>query len=178
MRVDYAFYATDRDQPTIYLELETLDRAQLYNFLPRRDSNSDQSKFWYWYGIVANHLTGHSLAPRALIFLLVLPDEPVHNYRVWDVYDAKLFDTDIRRLIYQSPFRFYDPLIKTAAQLFLECPIEFPSGGGGWSTSTPKEFQHVCELVLVTVTRSFIVMVRGKKGFVTAADERYPLLWK
>src|SRR5882724_6772842 len=28
IRVDYSFYTTDRDKPIIYLELETLDRAQ------------------------------------------------------------------------------------------------------------------------------------------------------
>jgi hypothetical protein len=177
MRVDYSFYATDRDQPMIYLELETLDRAQLYNFLPRKNGDSDASKLWHWYGIVANHLTKRGLAPSALIFLLVLPDEPVSSYQVWDVYDAKLFDTEIRQLIYLSPFRVYDSLIKAAAQLFLERRMEFPTGGGDWKTCTPKDFQEVCELVFVTVTRAFLVVARGKEGFVTAADKRYPLLW-
>src|SRR5215831_3279799 len=158
MRVDYSFYDTDRDHPIIYLELETLDRAQLYNFLPRKNQDIDESKFWHWYGIVANHLAKRRLAPRALIFLLVLPDEPVKSYHVWDIDYAKLFHADIRRLIYQSPFRVYDPLIKAAAQLFLKHPREFPNDAGGWKTHKPKELQHVCELVFVTATRAYIVV--------------------
>src|SRR5712692_8009836 len=132
-------------------------------FLPRK--NGDESKLWHWYGIVANHLTQRGCAPRALIFLLVLPDEPVKSYHVWDVDYAKLFHPDIRKLIYQSPFRVYDPLIKATAQLFLERTMDFPNNTGGWRTSKPKEFQDVCELVFVTVARSFLVVARGKQGF-------------
>src|SRR5438552_17182321 len=77
MCVDYVFTDELACRPTVYLELETLDRAQLYNFLPRRDDDVDDSKLWHYYGILAKHLENIERAPRAQVFLLVLTDAPV-----------------------------------------------------------------------------------------------------
>ena len=81
MRVDYSFHDGNVQSPKLYVELETLDRAQLYNFLLHRDPNRDESKFWYYYGIVAKDIENKEHAPRALMFLLVLPDEPASAIR-------------------------------------------------------------------------------------------------
>jgi hypothetical protein len=54
MRVDYVLHEGNVEKPKLYVELETLDRAQLYNFLPHRKPARDESKFWYYYGILAN----------------------------------------------------------------------------------------------------------------------------
>jgi hypothetical protein len=178
MRVDYAFTEELSERPAVYLELETLDRAQLYNFLPRHDPDIDDSKLWHYYGILAKHLQNVERAPRALVFLLVLPDEPVDRYQLWDTArDVGLFSSALAPLIYQSPFRFFDPLIKTAARLFLQRHEEFPVGSGMWERRKIADLQGTCELVFVTVTRTAMVVARGRDGFRADAERRYTLGW-
>jgi len=178
MRVDYAFSDARSRRPHIYLELETLDRAQLYNFLPRPDEEDDESKLWHYYGLLAKHLQGIELAPKALLFVMVLPDEPVDRYQLWDTArDVGLFRSELAPLIYQSPFRFFDPLIKSAARLFLRRLESFPTRLGGWESHRIADLQHVCELVFVTLTRKVMVVSRGRDGFAPNAERRYPLTW-
>jgi hypothetical protein len=181
MRVDYAFHDRDFAKPTLYVELETLDRAQLYNFHPHPKAIRDESKLWHYYGLVAKHLDAperRQAAPRALIFLLVLPDERVERYRIWDACrDYRLVDASVAELIRESPFRIYDPLIKATARLFLERLVELPSGNGHWRKQRLRELQSVCELVFVTMTRTHIVVSRGRDGFTATSDRRYRLAW-
>lgn len=179
MRVDYAFDGASGKFPKIFLELETLDRSQLYNFHPRRKPNQDVSKLWHYYGILAKHLEGVQRAPRAFVFLLILPDERVGSYSVWDADRYhRLLDSSLVPLIRQSPFRIYDPLIKATARQFLAKRFEFPNGRGGWSKQTPKDLQGVCELVFLTATRTNLVVSRGKEDFSFEREAKHPLQWR
>jgi hypothetical protein len=61
--VDYVF--GDPDHPLYYFELESLDRAQLYLFLPHGGSR-DESKLWYYWGTLCKKNRGDKSMLRLL----------------------------------------------------------------------------------------------------------------
>jgi hypothetical protein len=91
------------------------------------------NKLWHYYVTLAKAYQGRSDAPRYFIWLLVLPDSPVANYQIWDL-DRRLgfFNRKFRKpfahLIRQSPYRFYDPMIKLAARQFLTRRLQLTEG--------------------------------------------------
>ena len=96
----------------------------------------------------------------------------------WDASPYYGFvDRSLAGLILHSPFRFYDPLIKAGARRFLDQPVDFPDGKGGWRKRKPSELQGECELVFVTLTRTHLVVSRGRDDFSFEAEKRYPLRW-
>ena len=165
-----------------FLELESLDRAQLYLFWEHKGISEEDNgnKLWYYYGTLANH---HDLGwkeeiPRYFVWLLILPEHKVGSYPIWDVSDYELFHPSVKKLIYENPFKFYDPLIKTAASKFLRQKHEFrPFGTKRWITKRLTEFQDVCELVFITCTGDRLVMSRGKDLFSPSKEISLPIDW-
>ena len=99
------------------------------------------------------------------MFLLVLPDEPVDRYPLWDTArDVGLFSSALAPLVHQSPFRFFDPLIKSAGRLFLHRQEEFPNASGRWERRRIVDLQATCELIFITVTRTYMLVARGSDG--------------
>jgi hypothetical protein len=81
-------YVLNKDSnPHFFLELESLDRAQLYLFREHEgvtEENND-NKLWYYYGTLVNHYTYGKKVPKYFIWLLILPDRRVEPYQLWDV---------------------------------------------------------------------------------------------
>jgi hypothetical protein len=179
--VDYVFRKGRKAE--IFLELESLDRAQLYLFwehkgIPEKDN---ENKLWYYYGTLANY---HDLGkkggvPRYFVWLLILPDRKVGSYQVWDVGEPYyLFHSSVKKLIYENPFDFYDPMIKAAARKFLQKKHDFrPFGTKGWITKRLFDFQDICELIFITCTGNRLVMSRGKDMFSPSKGTSIPIDW-
>jgi hypothetical protein len=178
-RVDYVLH--DGRDLRIFVEVESLDRAQLTTFFGHRDvADADNlNKLWYYYGTLVNHYTLGHPAPRYFVWLLILPDIPVKAYQIWDSMPAyRFFHPGLNRLVYASPYRFYDPLIKTAARLFLVQGHDFlPRGGGPWTTRPLTEFQETCELVFITCTTDRLILSRGINEFQPTLEQTLPLDW-
>lgn len=177
-RVDYVYSKNGRDK--IYLELETLDRAQLYLFWEHKKlrENDNANKLWYYYGTLAKHYDLHETIPRYFIWLLVLPDRKVTSYSTWDVHTPqyKYFHTSLRKLIFENPYRFYDHLIKTAARLFLDKEITFDQQNS--TSQKGQTFHDVCELVFITCTGDRLILSRGKDRFEPKKEKVVTLTWR
>lgn len=180
--VDYVFLKGQKAE--IFLELESLDRAQLYLFWEHKGipENDNGNKLWYYYGTLANH---HDQGrkdgtPRYFVWLLILPEHKVGSYPIWDVGEPySLFHHSVKKLIYENPFHFYDPLIKTAARKFLQKKHEFNlPGTKRWITRRLTDFQDVCELVFITCTGDRLVMSRGKDLFSPSKEISLPIDWR
>jgi hypothetical protein len=176
-RVDYVLYADEG--PTIFIELETLDRAQLYVFVDPERAEDNDNKLWYYYATLGERHRKAIRGPHLFVWILVLPDEPVGQYQIWDS-NSGFFFRKLQPLIRESPFRFYDPLIKASARLFLRRIVDFPNPPDltSWSRRAPKDLQHLCELVFFTVTRKELIVSRGKDLFASHKERRAPLRWR
>jgi hypothetical protein len=166
-RVDY--FLRRGDEPKFFLELESLDRAQLYTFLDHEGISEDDNdnKLWYYYGTLVNSADFGQKVPKYLVFLVILPNCRVEPYQIWDVTpEYKFFHPSLKKLIYESPYKFYDHLIKSAARLFIskEHGFKGPSARK-WTKKTLTQLQDVCELVFITCTGSQLVMSRGRDRF-------------
>lgn len=174
--VDYVF--GDLERPRYFLEVESLDRAQLYLFVPYEHSNNE-SKLWYYWATVCKKIAGDKRMPRYFVWFLILPDERVTRYPIWDCdkqypyYDRKLIP-----LVLESPFKFYDHLIKTAARQFLKKPQEIRGSDGKWiKNECLQDYQSTCELIFITCTGRQVVMSRGRDEFDPAKEKRLTLRW-
>jgi hypothetical protein len=176
-RVDYVL---DTDEgPGIFIELETLDRAQLHVFVDPDRAEDNDNKLWYYYATLGERYRKAVKGPQVFVWILVLPDEPVGQYQIWDS-GSGFFFRKLQPLIRESPFRFYDPLIKASARLFLRRREDFPNPPDfkSWSRMAPRELQHLCELVFFTVTRKELILARGKDLFASHKERRVPLRWR
>ena len=174
--VDYVL--GDPGHPLYFFELESIDRAQLYLFLTRKNEKIDDSKLWYYWGTVCKKIVGDKAMPRYFVFLLVLPDEPARGMPMWDIHYAKLFDRDLRRIIESNPFSFYDRMIKTAARLFIQKETWLTGKGQDvWVKGKLSDYQDICELVIFTVTGRQLIMSRGRDGFDPAKERTVLLRW-
>ena len=166
--------------PRYFFEVESLDRAQLYLFLPHGKPNDD-SKLWYYWGTVCKQIMGDKNMPRYFVWLLILPDQPVTTIPFWDAskYD-RLFSRHLREIVQDSPFRFYDQIIKTSAKLFLRRNQEMKmnSTEDGWQKGRLLDYQDKCELVILTCTGQQLIMPRGRDKFDPAKEKRVLLRWK
>jgi hypothetical protein len=166
-RVDYLLRRGE--EPMFFLELESLDRAQLYAFLDHEGiaEVDNDNKLWYYYGTLVNSFDFGKKVPKYFVFFLILPDRRVEPYQIWDVTpEYKFFHPSLKKLVYESPYKFYDHLIKSAARLFIskEHGFKGPSARK-WTKKTLAQLQDVCELVFITCTGYQLVMSRGRDSF-------------
>lgn len=181
--VDYVLYK--QGNPIFFLELESLDRSQLCTFWDGGVSDENNlNKLWYYYGTLVNHYTYGLKAPKYFVWLLILPDRRVEPYQVWDVTpEYGLFHPSLRKLVCESPYRFYDHLIKAAARLFIMEHHDFKlPNTTGW-TKIPLvdgdvEFQDVCELIFITCSVDRLIMSRGKDRFDPDRELSVRLRWR
>jgi hypothetical protein len=183
-QVDFVF-AVRRDEgvPLLFLEVESLGGAQLYQFCEHRGINKEENcnKLWYYYETLANHFTAGQRVPRYFVWLLILPDCRIERspYQWWDANpNYKFIHPSLKELVCQSPYRFYDHLIKTSARLFIEKYQDFLAPWtNGWVTKGLRECQEVCELVFITCTIDRLIMSRGKDFFDPNQEVSVPLNW-
>lgn len=172
------FVIGDPSRPRYFFEVESLDRAQLYLFLPH-GGRKDHSKLWYYWATVCKRNSGDRKMPRYFVWLLILPDQPIVNFPFWDAYEYHLFSRKLRPLVQANPFSFYDRLIKTSAQLFLRKQQELIDPQGKWQNrGCLQDYQDRCELVFLTCTGRQLIMSRGRDGFDPAKEKRVLLKWK
>ena len=178
--VDYVLCRSD--QLLFFLELESLDRAQLYLFREHEaiTEESNENKLWYYYGTLVNHYTYKKKVPRYFVWLLILPDRKVKSYQIWDVTaEYGFFHPSLKTMIYQNPYRFYDHLIKSAARQFIMRQHDFKcTPAASWKKKTLARFQDVCELVFITCTGDRLIMSRGKDFFDPKKEIEVELDWK
>lgn len=178
-RVDYAFMKT-REEPAIFLELESLGRSQLYLFTDAvfHPKNND-NKLWYYYGTLGKHLTAGYSVPRFFVFLLSLPDYPVTPYQIWDIHkEYQLFQPDLCKIVYANPFQFYDYQIKAQARAFLQRERYFLDKDGNWVERELEDIHKISELVFITCTIDELILSRGKDLFDPRKDRRFPIQWR
>ena len=180
-RVDYVL--CKGGTPQIFLELESLDRAQVSTFRDPAGKLEKHSlnKLWYYYVTLGERHRGKLPGPRVFAFLLILPDEPVGYYQNWDCSkDYSFFKPSLAPRIRQNPFRFYDHRIKACARRFLQTRQQFPVPPGleSWTWKTPKQLEHLSELVLFTATRKELIMSRGRHLFAKDKEVRQPFRWR
>lgn len=174
--VDFVF--TSKNGCKYFLELESLDRAQLHLFLPH-GGKTDESKLWYYWGTLCKKNEGYDGMPRYFVFLLILPDQRVGTIPWWDAGRYyKLFSPRLRRIVQSNPFSFYDRMIKTCARLFLNKTQEIIGRDGQWRKGRLQDFQDICELVIVTCTGRQLIMSRGKDEFDPAKEKQVLIGWK
>jgi hypothetical protein len=179
-RVDYVYRKNGKDK--LYLELETLDRAQLYLFWEHKKLKDkyNANKLWYYYGTLANYYDLKQPVPRYFVWLLILPDRKVKNYTTWDVHvpQYKYFHSSLRKLIFENPYRFYDHLIKTVARLFLsENKYMKELEQRGRNNHRGKKIHDICELVFITCTGDRLILSRGKDLFDPKKERIVKLNW-
>ncbi len=175
-QVDYVL--GNPDQPKYFLELESLDRTQLYLFLPH-GGRKDGSKLWYYWATVCKQIMGDKSMPRYFVWLLILPDQPVKNFPFWDATKYyRLLSPLLRPLVQDNPFRFYDWMIKTSARLFIQKVRWMKDNKGEWQQGRLQDHQEKCELVFLTCTGRQLIMSRGRDGFDPAKEKRVLLKWK
>ncbi len=172
-RVDYVF--GNLQHPKFFLELESIDRAQLYLFLADEDK-LDDSKLWYYWATVCKHLNGYPRMPRYFVFLLILPEEKINNLPFWDAHEYQIFSPRLRQLIEENPFGFYDRMIKTSARLFIE-KRQWLYKEGKWIKDFLQKYQGICELVFVTATERRLIMSRGKDNFNSSKEKYLQVRW-
>ena len=179
-RVDYVFFYNER--LFIFFELESLDRSQLYLFFEHRDikDRDNGNKLWYYYATTAKSYEGKEQAPKYFIFFLVLPDQVVKRYQIWDPdKSCRFIHPSLKPLIYQNPYRFYDNLIKSSARLFLQKELEFKEPKTDkWIKKKLVDFQDTCELVFITCTIKELILSRGTNLFDPKAETKIELTFK
>ncbi len=178
-RVDYVYFKNQKQY--IFLELETLDRAQLYLFSDiklKSGEYTEENKLWYYLGTIKKHINAKELIPRYFIWLLILPDKKVDDYstNLWDIKkwgDKKeyILHPSLKDLIFENPYRFYDHLIKTSARLFLTAKQDDLKG------KSLTHFQNICELVFLTCTGDRLIMSRGKDHFTQKKEKSVAIEW-
>ena len=176
--VDYVI--GDPEQPKYFFELESLDRAQLYLFLPH-GGRKDQSKLWHYFGTVCKRIMGDRKMPRYFVWLLILPDQPVKNLPWWDANYFGLFGRKLRQIVQASPFAFYDRMIKTSSRLFLQRNQDLAylkDGNEEWKAGKLQDCQNICELVFLTCTGRQLIMSRGRDRFDPTKEKQVLLQWK
>jgi hypothetical protein len=159
-------------------ELESLDRAQVYTFKCQFDEDCGKRDY-YW--ATVDHLVRHpDDGPlEFFLFFLTLPDFPVAPYTVWDASDEYYGVTKAdREEIFRSPYGFYDHRIKT---ILREMLLNRDAEAKDWNWLVDGrplgDFQHVCELVLITLTGSELVLARGRDLLDPAREIRHPAAW-
>ena len=176
--VDFVFM--ENGKPLIFFELESLDRSQLYLFSDGGASTEDNdiaNKLWHYYNTLGKHYTEQEKVPRYFVFFLVLPDQRVKRYPLWDLAkDYQLYDPSLKASIYTNPYRFFDRQIKTLARAFLKMANEFQIEGE-WISKSWKESQKVCELIFVTCTIDRLILSRGKDLFDPDKEKPYKINW-
>jgi len=164
-----------------FLELESMDRSQLWTFweYEEMDEEYNENKLWYYYGTIVNRLTFNKQIPRYLVFLLVLPDRRVDRYQVWDLTKGYEFlHPELLDIICENPYRFYDHLIKSAARLFIERGKKFQDPKTKeWVGKNLVQFQDTCELVFITCTCKHLILSRGKDLFDPEKEKRLEIYW-
>jgi len=176
-RVDYVFFTKQR-KPWLFLELESLNRAQMYLFSdgPVNGANED-NKLWYYNATLGKSYMPGEVSPRYFVFLLILPDRPVKRYEVYDLReDYQIYDPTLREVVYRNPYKFYDRQIKAAARGFLLHKNEVHVGGN-WKVPSGKEAQGRCELAFITCTIERLVLSRGRDSFDRRKEVSLPLKW-
>jgi len=175
-RMDFAF---QEDSDFIaFVELESLDRSQLYVFKPNPDQNykNDSSKLWYYFATLETGILQKEKLPKFFIFILILPNREVSPYQIWDVQsDCNLLDKSERVNIFQNPFSFYDHRIKDTARDFLTDNMAEVTKS--WKPLLIKqrpliEYQDKCELVFFTITIDEIILSRGKDAFASNKETK------
>ncbi|TKB72897.1 MAG: hypothetical protein E8D46_10480 [Nitrospira sp.] len=175
--VDYVFN-TKKGQPILFLELESLDRSQLYLFsdgpVNEKDNNN---KLWYYHATLSNYYSKGTPIPRYFIFLLILPDRKVGGYTLWDINkNYQFFDPALRETIHNNPYRFYDRQIKACARALLRNEKYFWDGND-WSERPLEEIHKRCELIFLTCTIDRLILSRGKDLFDPAKEVALPIEW-
>ncbi len=177
--VDFGFVKKD-NAPVSFLELESLGGSQLYQFFEYKGMKDNSNKLWYYYGTLGNYYTSGKRIPRYFVWLLCLPDCRVDlsPYQQWDI-QYKFIHPSLKGLVCQSPYRFYDHLIKSAARLFVTKPHEFKlRGTNKWTKIKLTEFEDACELVFITWTGDRLIMSRGKDLFEVNKEKSVALNWR
>ena len=168
-RIDFVF--KKMDSFVAFVELESLDRSQLYVFKPNPSQNykNDASKLWYYFATLESGVLCGDELPKFFIFILILPNRKVKPYHIWDVQkDCNLLSKSERNNIFNNPFLFYDNKIKNIARDFLTDNI--PEVSKSWKPLLIKQkpliaYQDKCELVFYTITIDEIILSRGKDAF-------------
>ena len=166
-RIDYVF-RTEKGFPQLYLELESLDGAQLMRFSDGAFNSRDEwNKLWYYYGTLGRFYTWKQPVPRFFVSLMILPERKVTNYHIWDTdRNYQLLPPELKTVAYENPYLFYDHQIKALARAFLRDQEEFfDSKTRKWKKKTWKEYQEVCELVFITCTIDRLILSRGRDFF-------------
>ncbi len=183
-RVDFAFAGRRAETtPLLFLEVESLGGSQLYQFYEHRQikEEANYNKLWYYYGTLGNYYTTCKRVPRYFVWFLILPDRQIERspYQWWDpTPDYKFFHPSLKELVCESPYRFYDHLIKASARLFIKKKKEFLSPAKRkWFRMELRECQDVCELVFITCTVDRLIMSRGKDLFDPCREMSVPLNW-
>lgn len=178
--VDFVYY--DGDKTHFFLEMESLDRAQLYLFSDiklKSGEYTEENKLWYYLGTILKHINGEKDIPRYFVWLLILPDKKVDDYsnylwdikRCWERKEEYILHRGLKKLVFENPYRFYDHLIKTSARLFLEDKRKELKG------KRLSDFQHICELVFLTCTGDRLIMSRGKDLFEPSNEKHKIINW-
>jgi len=178
--VDYAFLRNG--SPILFLELESLDRSQLYLFRDHSQMKKSDidNKLWYYYGTLVKKAQRVPDVPRYWVSLLILPDEKVGHYTIWDTSKYyRLFHRSLKDLVFENPYRFYDRLIKLSARHFLEKEQEFenPKSRKPIYKNLIK-FQKECELIFITCTGQQLILSRGIHLFDPKKEKKVKIQWR
>lgn len=177
--VDFVFM--ENSSPIIFFELESLDRSQLYLFSDGGASTTDidiANKLWHYYNTLGKHYTNREKIPKYFVFFLILPDQPVTKYQLWDLdKNYQLYDPSLKASIFSNPYRFFDRQIKTLARAFLKRETEFFIKGK-WSEVPWEKSQQICELDFVTCTIDRLILSRGRDLFDPQKEQSYEIDWR
>ena len=187
-RVDFVFRETESEgRPAFFLEVESLDGAQLYHFLEQNEisEKDNYNKLWYYYGTLGNYYTKKEdlSVPPYFVWLLILPDRKIDlaPYRWWDDKPYyRFFHSSLKQLVCQNPYRFYDHLIKSAARVFIEDAEHrrfLTPGTKQWVSKTVGDCQKACELVFITCTIDELILSRGANRFDPIREVCKKLAW-
>lgn len=178
--VDYVL--SKQQKPIFYVEVESLDRAQFATFREHEDIRGGwaDNKLWYYCGTVGKSISYGQTVPPYFVWLLILPDQRVEPYQIWDATsDYVFFHPSLKPLIFESPYRFYDHAIKTTARLFLQEKMELKDRNTDrWLLRKLANYQDVCELVFITCTVDHLILSRGKDLFDARKEEKTEIRWK
>jgi hypothetical protein len=179
--VDYALLGED-GQPQIFVELDSLNCAQLMRFSDGQVSENVEkdnwNKLWYYWFTLGKHYSLGKPVPQYFLFLLILPDREVEPYQLWDIQKPyQLFHPDLARTVYENPYKFYDRQIKAAARGLIRNDISQFLVNGKWKKKEPREFMRQCELVFITCTIDRLILSRGRDMFDPAKERLYHIRW-
>lgn len=177
-RVDFALMKSD-GVPSIFLEVESLDRSQLYLFTDAQfQLKNNDNKLWYYHGTLATYYMAKAPVPRYFVFLLTLPDRRVGRYQLWDIHkEYQLFHPDLQNVVFANPYQFYDRQIKARARAFANSQWYFPNDTGYWAEQEWGSSQQICELVFITCTIDALVLSRGTDLFHPSKEKRFEIAW-